>query len=451
MKLCVQACLAACCLVTGANAQVNLPTVAAARSRSGQFTVYAGRRPSSLPNLLRFPGNTNLVRLEPTLLAVSCERIKQDLLSELGAADQWRGKIRLVLHPAENPDETIVVTSSRFANGWMYQVELPDAVEPSRFVRALVRVLLLEWANRGAGERPVEIPLWLGEGLSQQILTASRTDLVIQPSAPATVGLPQRSAATDARRFNPLARAHEQLRSRPLLTVEELSWPKEEELAGAAAETFRSAAQLFVHELLRLKDGRACLRTMLGALAQHLNWQTAFLRAFGAHFEQPLDLEKWWALQLVQFTGRELAQIWPGDESWRKLDEILRTPIQLDAATNEPPQRVEVTLQTIVREWDYERQSRVLQTKVQQLQMLRPRVAQPLAALADDYRQALDACLQRMRKTGMARTAGPPRPAVRKIIEQTVEQLDALDARREVLRQSQAETAQPQPENSGNP
>ena len=52
-------------------------------------------------------------------------------------------------------------------------------------------------------------------------------------------------------------------------------------------------------ELLRLPDGRACLQRMLAQLPQHYNWQFAFLEAFHARFERPLDVEKWWALSLA--------------------------------------------------------------------------------------------------------------------------------------------------------
>jgi len=38
--------------------------------------------------------------------------------------------------------------------------------------------------------------------------------------------------------------------------------------------------------------------------AQYYNWQFAFLQAFSATFQQPLDVEKWWSLQLLHFTGR---------------------------------------------------------------------------------------------------------------------------------------------------
>jgi hypothetical protein len=451
MKQFVQGCLGICWLLASANAQVNPAGIAAVRSLSGQFIVYGSQQSSTIPIPGRLSANTNLVRLEPTLLAVSCERIKQALLGELGAPDQWRGRIHLVLHPVQNPDETIVVTSSKFADGWSYHMELPDAIEPPRFVRAMIRLLLLELTNRNAPARSTEVPLWLSEGLSQQVLATSDIDLLVSTPAPVVAGLPQGHTTREMRKFNPLIRTQEQLHLGSLLTVEELSWTTEELLLGDTAVIFRNSAQLFLSELLRLKDGRACLRVMLGALPQCLNWQTAFFQAFRLHFQQPLDLEKWWALHVVHFTGRNPAPAQSDDESGRKLDELVRIPVQVRGSTNDPPQRAEATLQTIVQEWDYASQRQALQGKVWQLQMLSPRVAQPLQGLADEYRQTLEAYLRKVGKTGLSLTARPPNPAVRRVIEQTVNQLNVLDARREALRSSQTGPAPPPPGDAGIP
>src|SRR4051812_39102061 len=42
---------------------------------------------------------TNVIYLDPSLLVVSCERIKAALLKQLDASDQWQGKITLQTHP----------------------------------------------------------------------------------------------------------------------------------------------------------------------------------------------------------------------------------------------------------------------------------------------------------------------------------------------------------------
>jgi hypothetical protein len=439
-------------LLASAQAQINPADLTTVRSRSGQFVVYANQSPTGTPAATRLAGSTNLVALEPTTLVVSCERVKQALLAELAAPDQWRGKIHLLLHAFQSPDETIIVTASKFADSWRYQMELPDAIEPPRFVRAMVRLLLVEWANRNGTAGSAEIPLWLSEGLAQQILAASDVDLVVAAPGVDASGLSLNRTLRDTRKSNPLAPNRNRPRAESLLTVEQLSWTSEELLVGDTAEIFRSSAQLFVSELQRLQDGRACLRAMVDALPRCLNWQTAFFQAFSAHFQEPLDLERWWALQIVHFAGRNPAPAQSEEESWSKLAELVRVPLQVRSGSNDLPERAEATLQTIIQEWDYASQRQALQARVRSLQLMSPGLAQPLRGLADAYLQTLEAYLRKIGKTGLSLTARPLAPAVRRAIEGTVNQLGELDARLEALRAgSQTNAVQSSSEVPGSP
>ncbi|MBI3849519.1 MAG: hypothetical protein HY298_04400 [Verrucomicrobia bacterium] len=404
-----------------------------ARSTTGQFIVYGPRHGKALPPSLS--NATNLVRLEPPILAISCERIKKALANELGAANSWRGKIYVVLRPVRSVDDGIAINASQFTDGWMYQVELPDAVESSRLLRAMVRVVLLEMANRNAGARQAEIPLWLAEGLSQELMAESAIDLVVPFPQQTINGLAISQTLRNARRTDPLTAAHERLCSSPALTFEQLSWPTADQLSSQAGEVYRSSAQLFVHELLELNNGRACMRTMVEQLPHDFNWQTTFLRAFRSRFKSPLDVEKWWALQLVHFTGRDLTQTWPSEDSWKKLDDILRSSVEVRANTNDLPLHTEVSLQTIIKEWDFLRQNRVLRQKVNELQMLRLRVSQDLIYVADDYRRTLDAYLQKRDKAELAfANRKQKRPDFDPLLQETLNELDLLDAWRAQLR-----------------
>jgi len=290
-------------------------------------------------------------------------------------------------------------------------------------------VLLLEVANRNAGERSAEIPFWLVEGLSQQILTSSELELVIPP--PVSIGSGLSVTATDInhRRENPLEEAHKELLQGRLLTFEELSWPTDEQLAGAV---YQGSAQLFVSELLRLKDGRACLREMLGQLPAFYNWQFAFLRAFQPWFQKPLDVEKWWALAVVHFTGRELTQTWPLEESWHKLDALVHEGIQIRSATNDLPLHTDVSFQAIIREWDRPRQVHVLQAKIRELAMLRMRVAQELVPFVDGYQQALESYLQHNGKGLLLPIL--KKAALNHAADAAIKNLDELDSQRSELR-----------------
>ncbi len=398
-------------------------------SLSRQFSIRDPMRADGFPPTLDLSATPHLVRFEPTLLAVSCERIKKALLEVIEARDQWRGAVFLELHPARSIDETIVITSFLGGGTWTYSVDLPDTLQAARLVSAMVQVLLLEMANRNSGNC-AELPAWLAEGLTRQIILASDVDLVLEPPK-GTWSLNSLSW----RKSNPLARAHDELRDLTPLTLAELSWPRAEQLEGEAGEAYRSSAQLFVYELLRLTRGPACLRTFVERLPSHLNWQISFLEAFHSHFAGQLELEKWWALQLVDFTGRDPSQTWPSGESWQKLDEIIRPPVQIRTRADELPLRGEVTLQTIVREWEFSRQSRILREKIQQLLLLRLKVSQDLVPLVDGYRRTLESYLrnkEKMNVTPMGRM--PTGRGMDGIARETVERLDLLDTRREALR-----------------
>ena len=416
--------------VTGA--QLAGSDLVSAHSHSGQFVVYARRSSAPPPPVFGLATNQDFVRLEPTLVTVSCERIKQALTRELGAPATWSGAVYLVLYPARAPGDTITITSERFKDCWQYRVDFPDLVEQSRYVRVIVQVLLLEMANHTAQTRAAETPTWLVEGLSQLLLASSEVALTLSPPHPSANGLSYSTTVINARKEGIREQAQKQLRGRPPLSFENLSWPTEDSLSGDAGELYRGSAQLFVGELLRLPDGRECLRAMLTQLPQHYNWQFAFLRAFNVYFERPLDVEKWWALSVAQAMGRDIQQPWSLEESWQKLNQTIHAAVLVRTGTNELPVRAEISLQTIIHEWDSARQTQALQNTLSELQLLRRRMDQEFVGLLQDYSQTLATYLQQRDRAGSVlstRKAGR-----RRAIEAAIQQLDALDARREALR-----------------
>jgi hypothetical protein len=172
---------------------------------------------------------------------------------------------------------------------------------------------------------------------------------------------------------------------------------------------------------------------MLASLPNHLNWQFAFLEAFHAHFDRPLDVEKWWALSLIKVTGRYAGPPWPPAESWQKLDQAVHAVVQIRTRTNELPLRAEVGLQTVLLEWDPVRQTQALRDTVRELQLLRLRIAQEYVRLLQDYSQVIESYLQQRDRSGLilpsARGAGRQRA-----VEDAVQQLNALDTRRLAVR-----------------
>jgi len=393
-----------------------------ARSTSGQFVV------RGLPQgPLRSGQSTSEVgylRLDPSLTAVSLERIRQSLYRELNIPDKWRGLVTVSTFPAQEDCPPITVTSIHYKDGWGYRVEMPEIIEKSRFVRCAVNVILREVANRNAVAREAEIPPWLAEGLASELEATSLPSLALEPTR--SSGLVRLERGHD-----PLRHAREVVRASGLLTFTQLSLPTEAELSGANRQRFQACSHLFVRELLRLRGGREALRDMLERLPQHLNWQTAFLRAFESRFPRLIEVDKWYTLTTSHVSGRDNTSAWPTDTTLSRLDEILSTTVQVRAGTNELPLSAAVTLQRVLGEWEPSKQTPVLELKRLQLEMLLGRAAPEAAGLIAEYLEAIDACLRRTRAaTGRRIVAGNQSVATPDMLRL----LDTLDRRREAVR-----------------
>jgi len=229
-----------------------------------------------------------------------------------------------------------------------------------------------------------------------------------------------------------------------MLTFDDLSWPKDEGWTAESDELFRLSSQLFVNELLALENGPANLRQMLSALPDRYNWQVAFLNAFGATFPRLLEVEKWWTVRFLHFTAREPAQNWSLEESWRRLEQVLRESVEIRQTTNDLPVPDETTLQTVVNGWDAKPQTQALHSKLRQLELIRPRLASALAPVADSYHQTLTGYLQETKKSRSWLSFGKKG---RRQQAQTaaVENLNQLDARLNALRPSPEPLASRQP------
>src|SRR2546428_3016444 len=95
-------------------------------SSSGQFVV----RGPALAQLSTNSGvaNSTLIELDPNILAVTCERIKQALLRELTLADLWRGRDYVEINSALSTNQAPLVFAKPYLNGWQHQGELAPAV-----------------------------------------------------------------------------------------------------------------------------------------------------------------------------------------------------------------------------------------------------------------------------------------------------------------------------------
>src|ERR1051326_729047 len=85
-------------LLVGSAALAALPAggVRTVNSSSGQFIV----RGPAIAQLSTNSGigSSGLIQLDPYILAVTCERIKQALLREMTMADLWRGRVYVGIH-----------------------------------------------------------------------------------------------------------------------------------------------------------------------------------------------------------------------------------------------------------------------------------------------------------------------------------------------------------------
>ena len=417
------------------HAQFSPTEMSLAHSVSGQFVISGSSQPSPLARLPLIATNADFVRLEPALLSMSAERIKQSLRQQLGigADAPWRGTIFLALHPAQSLDEEVVIISQPSDKGCDYLVQLPDVLTQTRFLRALTGVVLLELAGRDANSasRSAEIPPWLTDGFSQQLLAENIANVILSSPRGTVNGLSLARTDSTEHGMDLLAGARRVLRNNPALTFEQLSWPDDGQLSGADGGVYRASAQLFIRSLLGLKNGAANLRAMLENLPRCQNWQTAFHAAFRENFPRPLDVEKWWSLQVVGFAAREPGSAWTFAASRDRLDAILSVPAEFRASSNSLPVHTEISLQAVVRNFDSDRQKAILQTKLRDLELAQFRVAPQFAALTGGYRRAISDYLGLQRNI-QSQFPVSKHPVARQkpSAGETIRKLDALDAQR---------------------
>ncbi|MBI3879690.1 MAG: hypothetical protein HY301_06455 [Verrucomicrobia bacterium] len=433
-------------VVVGAARAADSPQVV--RSVTGQFTV--GASGAVLPSAIgtQVASGVGLIQLSPVLTVVSCERVKTAVLRQLRLTDTWQGRVAVTVVPATVHDQKPDILATLFADGWHYQVELPSEVRAENFVNALTQVVLLEMANRRAGEHCAELPRWLTEGMTQLVL-ATEPDSILhsgQLVSPAGVTGVHRNP----RGVDPLANVRRVLSERPALTFDELSWPRAEHARGERLELYQDSALLFVHALLRLERGPVAMREFLGGLGANLNWQTSFLKTFNPPFGRLIDVEKWWAVTVATFTGRNQWQMWSPDVALEKLDEAVLVQVETRTVADGQAARTTVRLQTVVREWDAKRQKPALLAAGSRLAQMRHNVPPELVRLVDEYRVALDEFLTRRAKVDLAAgTRGQILPGTKQQASDAVKRLDALDVRREMWRRefsaATADRANPTP------
>jgi len=364
----------------------------------------------------------NFVRLDPALVAVSCDEIKSAILKDLSAADHWKGVVRVMLHPVRDQQEPIYLTSVRNPAGWHYRLEMPDQVERTRFIGAVVNAVLAEMANRNAVRMEGELPPWLVAGLAEHLDATSLSGLTLEL---------QTGVSQKRRNHDPLAKVREYLRNNPALTLDQLDWPSSDPFA-AQNDGYRYCSHLLVHELLRLKDGRTSLLRLIENAHDHLNWQTTFFTVFARQFPRLIDLDKWWTMRVVQLShGEELSRFKP-DEALRQLDDILVIRAVAHNNTNQLPIYTTLTFQQVIRDWPWAEQEPLLSERLQQLHSLALRAPASSGRLIDDYRAALAEYLAKRTCNDNSRKNLSSQATLR--VKVAIRHLDTLDAEREKVK-----------------
>jgi len=310
-------------------------------------------------------------------------------------------------------------------------------VTRTRYARALAAVLLLEIANRGNPDpnHSAEIPPWLADGFAQSALASDDTKVILSAPAGTMNGLSQSRLDKNERGLDPLVSAHRTLQNFSVPTFDQLCWPGDAQLNGYDGGAYFAGAQLFVNDLLGLKNGADKLRAMLARLPGCMNWQPAFFSAFHDDFKRPLDVEKWWALRVVKFAAHHPGPRWPPAVSGDRLTGLLSVPVEFRNDSNSLPAHAEVSLQAVVRNFEPAQRDAVLQTKLRDLELSQYRLSPPFNGLAAGYCAAVADFLGDLKKNpqtyAVNRHAVPMRR--RTSVADTLKKLDALDARRREL------------------
>ncbi|MGH7981195.1 MAG: hypothetical protein ACREE6_17605, partial [Limisphaerales bacterium] len=382
------ACLCILGLPRSARADGSIPGMITADSVSGQFVVVGSPTISPLASLPDVATNQQFVRLDPPLLAVSAERIKNALLRKLGVNSDLMqgGTIFLTLKPASALDEDVAVFPTQLSGHWVYHVVLPDILPRERLARALTSVILMDYANRYAGPRLAQAPPWLVEGFSRELLAETMQDVILSVPDEIVNSISVDPVSFTKKGMDPLASMRAIFDTYSILTFQQLSWPTDLELSDEDSGVYRASAQLFVDQLLDIRNGPAKMRALLDRLPRFYNWQTSFFSAFHQDFRMPLDVEKWWALQTVIFAANVHGPQWTPSFSREKLDQILSVAADFRSSSNSMPVRAEVSLQDVIKNFDSETQSEILTGKLHDLEVAQFRMSRSMAILAAEYR-----------------------------------------------------------------
>jgi hypothetical protein len=159
-----------------------------------------------------------------------------------------------------------------------------------------------------------------------------------------------------------------------------------------------------------------------------------------------LDVEKWWALNLARFTGRDQWQALSREAALQQLDSILQLPVHLQASSNALPARAVLSIQNVIKDLDFARQQPLLQRMLSQIRGLRLRSPPDLLPSIDAHYLVIEGYLNvRSRMGPDAFRRGRPAPKLMLLVSDTVRSLDHLLGERAAALAPEIRAAPPDP------
>ena len=401
------------------------------RSVTGQFIIHGERPKLAPPGIVPEVRDEEWIDLDPNVLAVLAERVREAMDRRLGGLGAWRGKIELTLRPAAGlADSPIRIVPQHLREGCQVTLAVPDRIQVQRLVRALVEAIVLEAANREGRGGIAQAPLWLNEGLAGIIHVESGPRFLLEQGT---------TFRREGRRPDALRRAHQLLAGENPLTFSEMGLVRVEDLtAGPVWDRYQASSILLTAELLREPWGREGIRTFIDRLGRHLNWQTTFLEVFSRQWVTLLEVEKWWAVSAAHELARDPSQQWEPAVVLEALAGIATEVTEIRSEPDAPPVRRRVPLAEMVTGWEDGLRRPVLERKLGELNLLYAHTPPDLGPFVVAWYEALKGFLGGDRRpTG----AGAVRPGVsgtagrreRQLLRRLDELVAELERRRSAL------------------
>lgn len=282
----------------------------AALKLSGKDTVISSTRQ------FRISGGEPADRASGAMLAEEAKNellvLTEDPSQPIEKRDVAKVPVAIYLHgkPGDPIPVRSIITGIRYSEvGFVItlDIHLSRGIEPERFKQAVTSALIYERALRDVPARdtdaPFLVPPWLAEGLREaNAWRLNESDRRLYEALFKTGGLYK------------------------IDQVFSLSDSEHENLDGAMRSAFRVSSGALVMALLQQPQGRSSFRAFLKEVASFQGEMPVLLRK---HFPElnlsETSLSKWWALQLANIGGQNLAtEILPVAKTDATLTEALR-------------------------------------------------------------------------------------------------------------------------------